>query len=175
MRIVIRMIALILILAVASLGAYAHSCVTFERVDDEKYKSELAKIDAIFYGEVVEIGERTIDANVSRFDFQPLQIRILRSWRGPETTNVMVYYFRAYDDFQKEVGLRGTRKLFFARRGEDGTLRVDFCSFETLFGEVRMKTVLGEGKEIVDTSLPARGEPRSWLKDLWAWITSFFV
>ena len=156
------------------------SCITYARDNDIKHSQELQKIDAIFYGEVISIGERINSKDEFRYGSQILKVKVLRAWKGVETNEVSVAYTRAYTTFEKEIGDIGTRKLFYAYRLEDDfNLHISSCSF-TLFDDEKMEREYGAGKVFEQSRIEQNTPPEQaekienfWAK-LWKTITSFF-
>jgi hypothetical protein len=176
----VKILALISVLFFSCNSAFAHSCVTYSRSSDKEHNRELQKIDAIFCGEVISIGEPLKNKDESKYGSQILKIKVLRVWKGIETNEVSIAYTRAYTTFEKEIGDIGTTKLFYAYRLEDDSkLHIDSCSF-TLFDDEKMKREYGDGKVFEQSQIEQNireeqtENAESFWNELWKSITSFF-
>ena len=173
-----KILASILFVIFSFNSAFAHTCVTYSRLSDKEHTEKLQEIDAIFYGEVISIGEPNYNQNEFKYGTHILRIKVLRVWKGIDTDEVSVAYLRAYQPFDKEIGGIGTKKLFYAQKSkDDSNFHVRYCSF-TLFDDERMKRELGEEKVIEEPApllLPEQSDTtESFWSGIWQRINSFF-
>lgn len=172
----VKILFSILILCFTFNVAFAHSCASYSRSDDKEHSQRLKKIDAIFYGEVVSIGETRKNEDEFRYGSQELKIKVLRVWKGIETNETQLLYTRAYTTFEEEIGGIGTKKIFYAyKRADEASLHIDSCSFNA-FDDERTKREFGEGKvfeEIQSQKIQQEVSQNVW-SSIWKAITGFF-
>ncbi len=86
--------SLFLILSVSA--AFACTCTNTANITYEEHSKYLKNVKAIFYGEVVSVGERNISELVSNQDtrfwdyYRPVKFKVFRAWKGIENTEITV-------------------------------------------------------------------------------------
>jgi hypothetical protein len=146
-----KLLASILFLLFGIAPAFACTCINTVNMTDKEHSKYLKQVKAIFYGEVISLGEKRIieiyrrgDMSVST-SYQPVKLKVLRSWKGIESDEVFVE-----TDTESSCGYIasvGSKVMIYAYENKDTKipLHINYCSIGH-FDDEKMKLEYGAGK-----------------------------
>ena len=150
----------------------ACSCVV--NLSDEKQFEYMEKLNAIFYGEVTSIGEKSTNVRGTE-TVKPIVFKVLRIWKGIKKQEITIEA-NAHDSCRVNLEV-GQKHLIYAHKLQetDNLNYIDYCSFERFDKEVLEKFYgTGEVVESKDQGLKQSEDSKSFLSIIWSKILSFF-
>jgi hypothetical protein len=177
-----KILASILVLFFCCNLVFAQNCGTtectyFGNLNDNDYKRELDKLDAVFYGEIVSQSEPIRPEK--GFSYRILKVQVLRVWKGVKTSEVDVE-FRYYDNDCLKAGESGKLIFYAVSPNHKSPFRMGWCN-KYSFKDEKTKRILGEGKVIeklqsqVEQLLLINKTPECFWSGLWQKIFSFSI
>lgn len=161
---------------------FACMCVNKDFLSDKEYSELLQTKAAIFYGEVIDVGEKrtmygkTLGGRSYPFIVQKVKFKVLRVWKGVEELEISVET-NASDSCQF-IPVIGERYKVYADKNKEFNIPIftDYCSVSS-FDEERMKLEYGEGRVFEEPEQESRqNKPaESFLAMIWQKIISFFT
>ena len=169
MKTAITSLALILVLQTVVLPC---TCANTSGLRPIQQKKLIRDSAAIFYGEVISVGEpRTVFYNSGSLHSTPVTLRVIRSWKGVNRAEITID-----TDTTSSCGLSpsvGRRLTLFPRKSKmSGQLYADLCSRGLLDAEV-LKRELGPGTEFSPRT-PADETRPGLFSGIWAVLVSIF-
>lgn len=168
---------IILVFLLSVSDSLACTCVNTTNISDKEHSGYLKKVKAIFYGEVVSLGEkREVSRRGRNFEatdiFQPVKFRVLRAWKGVESAEITVE--TDAESSCRYVPSVGNRIMIYAYEDKPASIQyfVNYCSVG-VFDDEKMKREYGEGTLMQ----PAENKEIStgfWTR-LWDQLVSYFV
>lgn len=159
----------------------ACTCVNTANISDEQHSKYLKQFKAIFYGEVIEIGEvrevvRKYKNGFSLTDtVQPIKFKVLTAWKGVETAEITVETDALSSC--KFVPNVGNEIMIYAYENKKSEIpfSVNYCSINK-FDDEKMKREYGAGKTFEQEKKEIRTDANSenLLSTLWNKVISFF-
>lgn len=177
-----KLLIISIIVLVSISDSLACTCVNTSNISDEQHSKYLKKVKAIFYGEVISLGEkRQVTYKVKNragnsYDeitdvFQPITFRVLRAWKGVESPEITVEADAGSScAFVPPIGSKLTIYAY-ENRAAKIEYSVNYCSVG-VFDDKRMKGEYGEGRflqpeETKEISI-------SFWSRLWNHLVSYF-
>ena len=158
------------------------TCYNFRNSSEVQQSKYLKNVKAIFYGEVVSLGEKRVieqyPGEISSYSqiYQPVKFKVLQAWKGVESVEITVE--ANVDSSCQYIAAIGDKTTFYAF--EDSNLKVplyiSYCSTEH-FDDEKMKRELGAGKLFEDSPqlIPETTQTtKGFWSNLWNKIVSLF-
>jgi len=156
-----KILASVLILFFGYSLAFAHSCITYSRLNYKEHSEKLQKVDKFFFGEIISITEVENQTYLIKF-------KVIRAWKGIESNEITA-------KFGNPCGIVlfvGEKRMVYGYNLQNkNIIDVNCCNFDLFDGE-RMKCEYGEGKSIEEPQ-PIETTESFW-SVIWKKIVSFF-
>ncbi|HEX8286632.1 MAG TPA: hypothetical protein VF556_01475 [Pyrinomonadaceae bacterium] len=173
-----KILASIVILLFGISDGFACTCANMENISEADHSKYLKEVKAIFYGEVIEKGEkREITWSKARITdgFQAIKFKVLRAWKGIENSEIIVETnISSSCQYNPEIG---SKVMVYAYENKEAKipLYINYCSIGK-FNQQKMKREYGEGKvfEEPERQIPKNNSSENFVSMIWQKIISFF-
>lgn len=177
-----KIFAAILFLFSGISTTFCCSCYNFTNISEAQHSKYLRNVKAIFYGEVISLGEKRVieqyPGKISSYSqtYQPVKFKVLRAWKGVESEEITVE--ADVDSSCQYIGAIDSKITVYAY--EDANLKVplyiNYCSIGH-FDDDKMKREYGEGKSFEESprlTPETTQTSKGFWSNVWSKIVSFF-
>ena len=166
-----KILAVISIIFFSFSSILACTCVNTSNISDAQHSKYLKEVKAIFYGEVISLGEKRDVEYTAAYQntYQAVKFKVLRSWKGVDSPKVTVETeIKSNCMYIPDVG---NRIMVYAYESKELKipLLINYCSIGK-FNDERMKREYGEGKVFEEPTPQQSNQQPEPQEGFWSWI-----